>query len=197
MKFEVLITIAVAWFILRAIARAARKNKASLQRGSEISNNSRPPAQEFIGMPANDMPTGVSTFPVEGQRGLEGQRNLEHEGLEKSLRLLDGLPEPKTLEDNAGSHYNEDSLVDEYNRTHEKGKTVAHHRHNLVDMKTQRNRAVHLRAHPGQGSSKKDSLSGNERKVKKKHSLAVALQSATGKRQAVIMAEILRRPDER
>jgi hypothetical protein len=197
MKFEVIITIAIAWFIIRAISSAARKNNSNLQKGSEISNNSRPPIQEFIGMPANDMPAGVSTFPVEGQRGLEGQRNLELEGLERRLRLLDGFPEARTLEDNSGSHYSEDSLVDEYNRTHEKGKTVAQHRHNLSDMRTQRNQAVHPRSHSGQTSLKKVSLSSNERKVKKKHSLVATLQSSSGKKQAVIMAEILRRPDER
>jgi hypothetical protein len=186
MKLELVIAIIIGWFVLRTILRTIRKNKTNLQRGGEISNISGNPSQQII-----------DTTPQErdeASRTAEG-RSLEQLLEEKNKRVIDPFLEATTLEDNAGNEYNEESLVEEYNRTHEQGKTVSHRKHHLFDEKKDRHKAHRHSPSSGKVKAQTDVQKRPERRVKKVHPIAAALQVKGGRKQAVIMAEILKRPE--
>lgn len=189
MKFEVAIAIAIGWFIFRTVSKAIRKNKATPQTGGQNSNNSPNTAQEII-----DNATAERVALEQTDRSKEG-RSLEREIQETHQRIIDPFMETTTLEGNSGSHYNEESLVDEYNRTHDRGKTVSHHKHKLFDAQKDRIKATHNQGGGGKASARGAESKRDERKVKKAHPIANALKSTSGRKQAVILSEILKRPE--
>ncbi len=189
MKFEVAIAIAIGWFIFRTVMKNIRKNKANTQTGAQNSTNSPNTAQEII-----DQASQERVALEQSDRSKEG-RSLELEVDESNKRILDPFMEATTLEDNSQGHYNEESLVEEYNRTHGKGKTVGHHKHNLFDASKDRNKSSHIQQHTGQAKAKGADSRRTERKVKKNHPIANSLKSMGGRKQAVILSEILKRPE--
>lgn len=189
MKFEVAIAIAIGWFIFRTISKAIRKNKANVQTGAQNSTNSPNTAQEII-----DQAAAERVALEQADRTKEGN-SLEREVAAPHERILDPFMEATTLEDNTTSHYNEESLLDEYNRTHDRGKTVGHHKHKLFDMNKDRIKSTH---NQGGGGQAKMHGAGSFRitpKAKKAHPIANSLKSMGGREQAVILSEILKRPE--
>ncbi|MEY3442815.1 MAG: hypothetical protein RLZZ519_1096 [Bacteroidota bacterium] len=189
MKFEVAIAIAIGWFIFRTISKAIRKNKANVQTGAQNSTNSPNTAQEII-----DQAAAERVSLVEEYRSKEGN-SLEREIQVPAQRILDPFMEATTLEDNTTSHYNEESLLEEYNRTHDRGKTVGHHKHKLFDLQNDRNKSSHIQRGGGQAKSHGAGSYRTERKVKKSHPIANSLKTMGGRKQAVILSEILKRPE--
>jgi hypothetical protein len=201
MRFEVIIAIVAFWVVFRIILRAQRKKKENLQRGGNITNNSGNPSQEIITSSIEGSEVDEAGHSKEG-------RSLEGEVEEKSKRVVDPFLEATSLEEGKKSHYNEESLVEEYNRMHDKGKTVEHHKHDFFDEKKDRQKAV---KHKGKGSGgargKGQGASGvgkvvpgessqrPERRVKKSHPIAAVMQTQGGRQQAVILSEIMKRPD--
>lgn len=197
MKFEVAIAIGIGWFIFRAITRFIKKTNANLQQGGQNSTISPNSQEENIQSTTSGSATEQSRTP----------RNMEYEGqsrtytrleeIENKQNVIDPFKEPQSLENSSGNHYNEEVLVTQYDETHRSGKTVAHHKHKLFDEKKDRNKSVHLKGNTGKAQqSKASSITKQERRVKKQHPMAAVLQSKGGRKQAVIMAEILKRPEE-
>jgi hypothetical protein len=200
MRIEIIIAVVAFWFVFRSILRAQRKKKENLQRGGNITNNSVNASQEII--TSNTEGSGVD----EAGRSKEG-RSLEGEINEGSKRVVDPFLEATSLEEGQKNHYNEESLVEEYNRLHGKGQTLEHHKHDFFDEKKDRQKAVKHKG-KGQGPQGKGKGQGRggkvgsgqpsqspERKAKKVNPIAAALQAQGGRKQAVILTEILKRPD--
>lgn len=75
------------------------------------------------------------------------------------------------------NHFSEERLVDEFRRTHAQGKTIKHHVHDYFDEEKDRSKSRGLEAR------------------KKKHFVVRALRKKNGFKQAVVLAEILKRPE--
>jgi hypothetical protein len=208
MRFEVIIAIVAFWVVFRIILRAQRKKKENLQRGGNITNNSGNPSQEIITSSIEGSEVDEAGHSKEG-------RSLEGEVEEKSKRVVDPFLEATSLEEGKKSHYNEESLVEEYNRLHGKGKTLEHHKHDFFDEKKDRQKAVKHKGKGASGARGNSDSSGrrgqgasgdgkvgsgqstqrNERKVKNAHPIAAVMQTQGGRKQAVILSEIMKRPD--
>jgi hypothetical protein len=190
MKFEVIIAIVVGWIILRAISRAIKNNKANLQRGGQNSNNSGNLVQQIAAMVEAERTQAPQPDAGEAGHSKEGH-SLEREVDEKSTRIIDPFLEATSMEAQRG-HYDEEALTEEYTVTHDQGKTVSHHKHQLFDPTKDRKKAVHLRESTGGAGRAKGRT---ERKVKKVHPIAKALATPGGRRQAMVLSEILKRPE--
>lgn len=193
MKFEFAIAIAIGWFILRTVSRAMKKNKENLQTGGQNNNNSHSTTQELI-----DSATKAQHQRTEMQSGQSGHsaRSLELITNEIASRIADPFLEAKSLENDKTGHYNEESLVDEYKRTHSKGKTVEHHRHKLFDERKDHNKATRgeiNKGHDGQAALKKVESKRSERRIKEKHSLLLAMKAKGGLKNAFLMSEVFNR----
>jgi hypothetical protein len=198
MKFEIAIVIAIAWFIIRAISRAAKNNKANLQRGGQNSNN-------FAESPQNIIDRETEATHSRVAQSAEG-RSLEVIMQEASRSIVDPFIVPRSLEDNASSHYSETSLVQEYKRSHEEGKAVAHHRHKLFNEKKDRRVAASHQQNPERHSgTARDHASMHSpaplpskraaRRESKVHPIAALLRDKNGLQQGFIVAEVLKRPE--
>jgi hypothetical protein len=126
-------------------------------------------------------------------RSKEGN-SLEREVEEKSKRIIDPFLEATSLEEQRG-HYDEEALAEEYTLTHEQGKTVSHHKHQLFDATKDRKKAVHIQVSAGKAREVKSFGKRTERKVKKVHPIARSLATQGGRKHAVIINEILKRPE--
>lgn len=206
MKFEYWIIIGVVWFIYKAVTNAAKKNKANLQRGGQNSNNSANTSQVF-----QERATETASSRGEG-RSLETHsaegNSLERIVAEQTRNMFDPfLEEPKSLENNASAHYSESALVAEYKRTHEAGKTVAHHRHQLFNENKDRRKAEsHAKSLAHRASSARAHLSGHspapvpakraERTKPESSPIGEELKRPGNLKQAFILSEVLRRLED-
>lgn len=211
MKFEVIITIAILWFIYRAVMKARKKNQANLQAGGQISNNSANTTQNFVDQAAFQEQLRVAVHESEG-------RSLEQIVEEATPRIADPFLEARSLEDNdvaknrrslednAGSHYNEENLVQQYEQTHSEGKALAHHKHQLFEDQKDRQKASRHVSYAGKPASARTHASGHspapkvsgraQRRVKPLHPIAAALKGKTNLKQAFVLAEVLKRIEE-
>lgn len=190
MKAEIIVGIVIGWFVLRAVAKSLRANKAKLQRGGEVNQN-----------PANLPQENVENPAFEG-RSKEG-RSLEREVTPMSREVVDPFMEALSLEEDR-DHYNEEDLTTQYEQTHAQGKTVAHHKHKLFDQSHDRQKAVHHKGSSGGASgaggarSKQAATAGKgpDRRVKRVHPIMSSLKEKGAMKRAFVVSEILKRPED-
>lgn len=189
MKFSIYLLIGavyVVWMVVRAIRRQQQQQLG--KRGGQTTNNSGNTGQNFFDNPFQST-AGEPVGPSQKGRSLETQS-------QPVSTITHPFLEARSMEAQK-SHYDEELLVEEYTRTHAQGKTVAHHKHKLFDEKKDRKKAVHLSSSTRNAKSKKaDSTKRPERREKKRHPVLAAIREKGGLRQAVIMAEILKRPED-
>ncbi len=211
MKFEVIIAIAIVWFIIRTIRRAANKNKANLQTGGQISNNSANESENFAAR--DTLLAQMRAIEAESEGRSQERITQDYTArivdpfLETPRSLEDNVERRSTrsLEDNSTDHYNEEQLVAQYEQRHAQGKTVAHHKHQLFQEQKDRQKAMRhnssahkpasARAHEITHSAAPSKTKRAERRKEVVHPLAAALKGKDGLKQAFMLAEVLKRPE--
>jgi hypothetical protein len=199
MKVELIIAIVVGAYVLRTVLRNAKKQRENLQRGAQISNNPPQAVQNFETSPPPQA-------PMSGMEGRSLEQRLADILREEVPPQRPAQPEnPFSLEEQRG-HYDEEALAAEYEQTHAEGRTVSHHKHKLFDEQKDRAKAQRHKAqapkpvklHGAKQAGRLDVMAAGfrqERRVKRQHPIAAQLRQQGGMRQAIILAEILRRPE--
>lgn len=195
MKAELIVGIVIGWFVLRAVAKSLRANKAKLQRGGEVNQN---PAN----MPQENAVESYGEGRTQEGRTLEREIQMKPREI-KSREVVDPFMEALSLEDDR-DHYNEDDLTTQYEETHAQGKTVAHHKHKLFNSTQDRQKAVHHKGSTGGASgaggarSKQAASSGKgpERRIKRVHPIMSSLKEKGGMKRAFVVSEILKRHED-
>lgn len=81
----------------------------------------------------------------------------------------------KEVEQAESGHFSEERLIEEFRRTHERGQTIQHHTHDYFD-------------------EEKDSQKSRSLEARKKvHPIVKVLRQKGGKKNAILMAEIMKR----
>ncbi len=184
--FEIIIAVGIIIAIIRSVIRSSKP--------SNRNRPTRPPSVPGQGnRRSNERPPAIF-----GNMADFVQRKID-EQVERSRRAESASPPPlpanrpvrrsgppevrrqatvsKTRSHTEPDHFSESRLVEEFTRTHSQGKTIQHHIHDYFDPK------------------KDQSQSRSAMKRKKRLAARRAMFSSKSIKQAVILNEILNRPD--